>query len=96
MDATSKAKFINSIVHDKKVPCPYCKTLNDEGSVFCISCGKKIDDIPNVDPQPKPIEEPTPIQQEVVHYEEPQSLFAEGLPSWSVEPPIMMVRRNKK
>lgn len=28
--------------------------------------------------------------------DEPESVFAEGLPSWSVEPPVIMVRRRRK
>lgn len=28
--------------------------------------------------------------------EEPESVFAEGLPSWNVEPPVIMVRRKKR
>ena len=38
-------------------------------------------------------------QQETVspfHYEEPASVFAQGLPEWSVEPPEVMVRRKRK
>lgn len=38
-------------------------------------------------------------QQEPVspfHYEEPASVFAQGLPEWSVEPPEVMVRRKRK
>lgn len=29
-----------------------------------------------------------------VSYEEPKSAFAEGLPSWTIEPPQVMVRRH--
>ena len=34
------------------------------------------------------------IQQPKVKYVEPESVFAQGLPSWSIEPPQVMVRRR--
>ena len=37
------------------------------------------------------VEEP----KNVIHYQEPSMIFAQGLPSWSVEPPQIMVRRRK-
>jgi hypothetical protein len=33
---------------------------------------------------------------EVEEYKEPVSVFAQGLPSWDVVPPQIMVRRKKK
>ena len=35
-----------------------------------------------------------PVQEEVVVEEEQPSIFAEGLPSWSVRPPMVAVRRK--
>lgn len=64
--------------------------------------------VPNQAVPFQPIQkEASPVKKEVVQepvkkpvqrvvYQEPESVFAEGLPSWDVEPPQVMVRRKRK
>lgn len=37
---------------------------------------------------------PVKPEKKAVHYVEPSNAFAQGLPSWSLEPPMVMVRRH--
>lgn len=109
MDAKSRANFINSIASGQSVPCPKCNTLNEADSKFCASCGtplgkkvennnvpfapvKKVEEVKKVVENKEPVEKAAPIQE----YKEPESVFAEGLPAWNIEPPQVMVRRKRK
>ena len=49
---------------------------------------------PAVEEKPEPKAAPQAVP--TVVYEEPESVFAQGLPEWSIEPPQVMVRRNRK
>jgi len=42
MDAKSRARFINSVAGEQKIPCPSCNTLNDADAAFCITCGTSL------------------------------------------------------
>ena len=44
----------------------------------------------------KEVKEPVKIFQTVVEDDEPESVFAQGLPEWSIEPPQVMVRRKRR
>ena len=48
--------------------------------------------------KPQPVHQPEQKAEPVgsFYYEEPVSVFAQGLPEWSVEPPQVMVRRKRK
>ena len=109
MDAKSRANFINSIASGQNIPCPKCNTLNEADSKFCASCGtplekktentnvpfapvKKVEEEKKVVDNKEPVKKVAPIQE----YEESESVFAEGLPSWDIEPPQVMVRRKRK
>ena len=48
-----------------------------------------------VQPKPKQAEQPKPAEP-TVKYIEPESAFAEGLPSWDIEPPQVVVRRKRR
>ena len=48
-----------------------------------------------VQSRPKQAEQPKPAEP-AVKYIEPESVFAEGLPSWDIEPPQVVVRRKRK
>lgn len=101
MDAKSKANFINSVAGGQKVPCPNCNALNEADSLFCFSCGTKLEGIANAGEAgasrrasarpafqmaaPALVDEPEEI-----------SVFAEGLPDWDIVPPQVMVRRKRK
>lgn len=94
MDAKSKANFINSVASGTTVPCPKCGTNNKSDSKFCISCGAEIT-VPHEEQNNTPAFEPakeSPVK--AVKYVEPNNVFAQGLPSWSIEPPQVMVRRH--
>jgi len=109
MDAKSKANFINSVATGQEITCPDCQTKNKSGSKFCIGCGKKLtEDMPQVENKPAfspvdetPAVEPVNVIEEMpvkknFKYVEPESVFAQGLPSWNIEPPQVMVRRKHK
>lgn len=96
MDAKSKANFINSVAAGTTVLCPNCGTANKDNAKHCVSCGAKISesersqiDSPSFE-QIKGQETP----KKTFQYVEPNTIFAEGLPEWSIEPPQVMVRRR--
>lgn len=101
MDAKSRANFINSVASGQNVPCPKCNTLNEADSKFCASCGvsleKKVEskDVDVPFSQVKKEEAPKVVTKKVED-EKAESVFAEGLPAWDIEPPQVMVRRKKK
>lgn len=95
MDAKSRANFINSVASGANVPCPKCGTSNKSDSKFCFSCGAEItvpQETQNNTPAFEPAKETTPAK--AVKYMEPNNVFAQGLPNWSIEPPQVMVRRH--
>ena len=110
MDAKTKANFINSVAEGEGIPCPQCDALNKPGAKFCTTCGTPIEKPaePSGGAAFKPVEEtnekPAVSAQEeikpaakpaaVSRYKEPESVFAQGLPEWSIEPPQVMVRRR--
>lgn len=97
MDAKSKANFINSVAGGQVVPCPSCGAANKSDGAFCISCGAKLsasmatNDAPAFAPV---IETPQQAAEVAAKYAEPVSVFADGLPSWDIVPPQVMVRRR--
>lgn len=96
MDAKSRADFINSVASGTNVPCPKCGTSNKPDNKFCISCGAEIT-VPRETQNNAPAFEPAKeavAPAKVVKYVEPNNIFAQGLPSWSIEPPQVMVRRH--
>ena len=105
MDAKMRANFINSVAGVKKITCPSCNTLNDADSKFCMTCGSKLEflgsanenvtvnnRIKNDQNEKKPAFKP--VEPAVEESEETQSAFAQGLPSWDIVPPQIMVRRR--
>lgn len=96
MDAKSKANFINSVATGIAIPCSNCGTTNESDSKFCISCGAELStqetSSANAPAFQQVKEKETPAQ--VSQYIEPNNVFAEGLPEWSIEPPQVMVRRR--
>lgn len=48
-----------------------------------------------VQSRPKQAEQPKPVTP-TVKYIEPESVFAEGLPPWDIEPPQVLVRRKRR
>lgn len=94
MDAKSKANFINSVASGTNVPCPKCGTNNKSDSKFCISCGAEIA-VPQEAQNNVPAFEPAKeAPAKTIKYVEPNNVFAQGLPNWSIEPPQVMVRRH--
>lgn len=94
MDAKSKANFINSVAKGKTIVCPKCNTENKPHAKFCVACGTKLIKIAEEKDTPvfSPISEETIVPKE--KYVEARSVFAEGLPSWDIVPPQVMVRRR--
>ena len=94
MDAKSRANFINSVASGDSVPCPKCGTSNKPDSQYCISCGAKIaasQESQNKAPAFAPVQQ---APAKTIKYTEPNNVFAQGLPDWSIEPPQVMVRRR--
>lgn len=95
MDAKSKANFINSVADGSNIPCSSCGASNPSDSKFCFSCGAEIvvlqesvNDMVAFEPTKEMVEA---VKEET--YSEPNNVFAQGLPEWSIEPPQVMVRR---
>lgn len=84
----TKANFINSVTDGQKIPCPVCNTLNETDATFCASCGNKFSLSTS-----KQIEGISTISEEKP---ESISVFAQGLPSWDIVPPQIMIRRKKQ
>ena len=100
MDAKSRADFINSVAGGQKKTCPDCGALNDSDSVFCFSCGTKLEIAENVNADTDETAQSGSELQlaSAVPAEEPEedSAFAQGLPDWDMVPPQVVVRRKKK
>lgn len=97
MDAKSRANFINAVADGTTVPCPKCGRGNKPGSRFCAGCGAELEAPAKADAAFAPVKEEAPAAAaatKAVRYEEPSHVFAEGLPDWSLEPPMVMVRRR--
>lgn len=92
MDAKSKMSFMNSITPEQDIICSQCGTANTSNYKFCTSCGVKISDAVSL--AFAPAGETKELKQKTIQYDEPSAVFAEGLPSWSVEPPQLLVRRR--
>jgi len=94
MDAKSRADFINSVASGANIPCPKCGTNNKSDSEFCISCGAGINVSQETQNTPafESTKETAPAK--TIKYVEPNNVFAQGLPEWSIEPPQVMVRRR--
>ena len=92
MDAASKANFINAVAGGQKIPCPNCNTVNDSGSEFCMNCGAEL--VKKENPETL-VTETEFVEPEIEGVEETVSAFAEGLPSWDLVPPQVMVRRKR-
>lgn len=102
MDAKSKANFINSVAGGQSVPCPKCNSLNNPKSQFCVSCGAELTAPSAADINNTPFASVAQNTQQTaekteksVKYVEPASVFADGLPSWDIVPPQVMVRRRR-
>lgn len=97
MDAKSKANFINSVASGNVIPCPKCGASNKPDSKFCISCGSDLSSVCNSTTNNTPaFEQVKEVSAKAtsVKYVEPNTVFAQGLPEWSIEPPQVMVRRR--
>lgn len=97
MDAKSKASFINSVAGGQVVPCPVCGTANSPENKVCSSCGAEIAAIAAASDAPAfapAVSDPGQAAGENARYTEPVSVFADGLPSWDIVPPQIMVRRR--
>lgn len=100
MDARNKADFINSVAAVQTVLCPQCGTANESDSNFCYSCGCKLTvAVSNNAAETaafKSVEEKLQqMQNDLTDIDDPVSAFAEGLPTWDIVPPQMLVRRRK-
>lgn len=94
MDAKSKANFINSVASGANVPCPKCGASNKAGSKFCISCGAEISALQAAANNAPAFATAQEAPAKTAKYIEPNNVFAQGLPNWSIEPPQVMVRRR--
>ena len=93
MDAKSRAEFINSVAAGEKIICSHCNTYNPSDNKTCFSCGQELNTQSNTNNESKQPETPN-IPEKSIKYIEPEHVFAQGLPEWSIEPPQVMVRRR--
>ena len=81
------------------VPCPVCGAQNTR-IVVCISCGSELvagydARAENAAPAFQTVSNDSSCSEvKVGKYKEPESVFADGLPSWDIVPPQVMVRRR--
>ena len=91
-------------ITNAEILCQHCGAANTSDSQFCFSCGKEVKTVESNAPAF------APVAQEVVSakaeakeavpvvkkgkYVEPDNAFAQGLPSWDVVPPQIVVRRR--
>ena len=100
MDAKSRADFINAVADSTVKVCPKCQTSNDPKAKFCETCGEKFE-LKAEKQDTNPFASVEPINTEKLSNEiqeeqkEAESVFAKGLPEWSIEPPQLMIRRKK-
>lgn len=94
MDAKSRAKFINSVTSGTNISCPKCGTNNQSDSKFCVSCGAEITISKEAQNSTPTFADAKETAVKGAKYVEPNNVFAQGLPSWSIEPPQVMVRRH--
>ena len=97
MDAKNRVNFINSVAGEQAVPYPKYNTANEPGGKFYISCGAKLstpaatNDIPTFATVAENLKQ---ISEKPARYVETASVFADGLLSWDIVPPQVMVRRS--
>lgn len=96
MDANNQAAFQSVAEEINEKVCPACSAKNEASAKFCFACGQSMVQAESNTQAPvftpaKPVVEAAP---KAVVYEEPESAFATGLPSWSLEPPQVVVRRR--
>lgn len=100
MDAKSKAEFINAVASGEELVCTKCGSRNKTDSKFCISCGAELG-ISSKNSKEEAFSNVEDNLEKEIHetkssnYVEPESVFAQGLPEWSIEPPQVMVRRRR-
>ncbi len=96
MNTKSELDSTNSITIETSAICPKCGATNEGDSKFCASCGIELSTSyksPIGSPAFEQIKEQK-LPKKVVKYVEPNTVFAEGLPEWSIEPPQVIVRRR--
>lgn len=99
MDAKTKANFINS-VSAGATTCPVCGSTNESGAAHCDICGAALH-TPLFGSSSAPAfasieKNGSNSAQENSVYAQSDSVFADGLPSWDVVPPQILVSRKKR
>lgn len=80
-------------------PIKKTETKTSSGSAFApVSEGGNTSPAPKKQPPKRPVfnPNPTPAKPPVSTYKEPDSVFADGLPSWDVMPPHIVVRSKRR
>lgn len=109
MVINSRADFINSAASGRKIPCPYCETLNNPDEKYCCRCGKQLinpssalaDSGRNAfntagSENTNQVSAFNRVTSANIDEEEEISAFALGLPKWDILPPQVVVRRKRK
>ena len=73
-------------------PVNVTETLNEAEKQEAAPAFAPVNEVKAEEPEVKAPEAVKPVS----NYVEPESVFAQGLPEWSVEPPQVVVRRRKK
>lgn len=105
MDNSNKPAFASTAAtNTTTVTCPACSAQNPADSKFCLYCGKKLqaeaskpafNNIQSATPQAQfKTSQPKNIASNDDDNE--KAAFADALPSWNIEPPVIPVRRKHK
>lgn len=101
MSVNSTAELVNAAASGKVKICRKCEAQNEPNASFCTTCGEKFEETTSSMPF-QSIDETAATDNTVMEkklniksFDEQKSVFAEGLPAWSIEPPQVMVRRKK-
>ncbi len=77
---------VSSVVIGKKIICPNCGAENSPGNKICTICGREI--IPALSAIN------SKNTRKLNEYVKPNTVFAQGLPEWNLEPPNVVIRRH--
>lgn len=101
-DSQGEQDIVNGGINSLEVRCPKCNIINEPGAVFCGSCGAKLNVPVNGEINQRQQQAVStkaifkPVASIVQEEPEEASVFAQGLPSWDIVPPQVMVRRKRK
>lgn len=104
MQAKTETDLINAAAAGRIKVCPNCQASNDVDARCCTTCGSEFEQkagsqeeapFATVDEVAATVESGTGQKVSVQYQQKSNSVFAEGLPLWTLEPPQVVVRRKR-